>query len=60
MIDASIYLTTDGAPLPVELRPPGAIYLPSFDTCEYASPSQALKLIKAAFTEAGCAVSFQT
>jgi hypothetical protein len=45
---------------PVELRPPGAIYLPSFDTGEYASPSQALKLIKAAFTEAGCAVSFQT
>jgi hypothetical protein len=60
MIDASIYLTTDGAPLPVELRPTGAIYLPSFDTGEYAAPSQSFKLIKAAFTEAGCTVSFQT
>jgi hypothetical protein len=45
---------------PVELRPPGAIYLPSFSTGEYADPAQAFKLIKAAFTEAGCAVSFQS
>jgi hypothetical protein len=45
---------------PVELRPPGAIYLPSFDTGEYASPSQSFKHVKAAFTQAGCAVSFQT
>ena len=62
MIDASIYLTTDGAPAcqPVELRPLGAIYLPSFDTGEYADASLAFKIVKAAFTEAGCAVSFQT
>ena len=51
-----------GAPAcqPVELRPPGAIYLPSFDTGEYADASLAFNIVKAAFTEAGCAVSFQT
>ena len=51
-----------GAPAcqPVELRPPGAIYLPSFDTGEYADASQAFKKVKAAFNEAGCSVSFQT
>ena len=44
----------------VELRPPGAIDLPSFDTAEYADASLAFNIVKAAFTEAGCAVSFQT
>lgn len=45
---------------PAELRPAGAIYLPSFDTGEYASSSQAFNLIKGTFTQAGCAVSFQS
>jgi hypothetical protein len=44
---------------PVELRPPGCIYLPSFATGEYADPAQSFKHVKAAFTQAGCEVSFQ-
>jgi hypothetical protein len=43
-----------------EIRPPGAIYLPCFDTGEYADASLAFNNVKAAFTEAGCAVSFQS
>ena len=43
-----------------ELRPPGAIYLLSFETGEHADASLAFKILKAAFTEAGGAVSFQT
>lgn len=51
-----------GAPAnqPIELRPQGSIYMPSFRTGEYADPASALKHVKAAFVRAGCAVSFQT
>jgi hypothetical protein len=43
---------------PAELRPPGAIYLPSFDTGEYANTAESFKAIKSAFLSAGCMVSF--
>lgn len=51
-----------GAPgcQPAELRPPGAIYLPSFNTGEYADSDEAFKIVKTAFTQAGCVVSFKT
>jgi hypothetical protein len=35
-----------------EIRPPGAIYLPSFDRGEYADASMAFKTVKATFPEA--------
>ncbi len=44
---------------PTELRPPGSIYLPSFGTGEYADPTKAFQVVKAAFAKAGCTVSFQ-
>lgn len=43
-----------------ELRPLGAIYLLSFDTGEHADASLAFKTVKATFTEAVRAVSFQS
>lgn len=44
---------------PSDLRPPGSIYLPNFVTGEYADPANALRLVKLAFANAGCAVRFE-
>ena len=44
---------------PSDLRPPGSIYLPNFDTGEYADPAEAIQRVKVAFANAGCAVRFK-
>lgn len=43
---------------PSDLRPPGSIYLPNFFTGEYVNPVEAMRRIKVAFANAGCAVCF--
>ncbi len=43
---------------PAILRPPGAVYLPNFHTGQYTSPEEALKRLKIAFADAGCAIQY--
>jgi hypothetical protein len=40
------------------LRPPGAVYLPNFQTGQYTSPADALQRVKIAFEAAGCALKY--
>lgn len=49
-----------GAPAsqPATLRPPGAVYLPDFNTGEYTAPAEALKRVKAAFEKSGCSINY--
>jgi hypothetical protein len=45
-------------PQPAVLRPPGAVYLPNFQTGQYTSPADALQRVKIAFEAAGCALKY--
>ncbi len=43
---------------PATFRPPGAVYLPNFNTGEYTAPEEALKRVKTAFEKSGCSINY--